>query len=158
MVKKFKTKKRESLKNLTLKFIVHIFENNLIAFPMILTIDLQKISKAINTNKRRLYDLTNVFEGIGYLKKIKRNHMIITSEFVQRILILKYTKITTVSEIEEYQNSIRMNIKMASRHILNSQMKKKNQLKQKSYMMMKKVKSILLKLLKKIFKIIIIKF
>ena len=107
MVKKFKTKKRESLKNLTLKFIVHIFENNLIAFPMILTIDLQKISKAINTNKRRLYDLTNVFEGIGYLKKIKRNHMIITSEFVQRILILKNTKITTVSEIEEPRKSIR---------------------------------------------------
>ena len=107
MVKKFKTKKRESLKNLTLKFIAHIFENNLIAFPMILTIDLQKISKAINTNKRRLYDLTNVFEGIGYLKKIKRNHMIITSEFVQRILILKNTKITTVSEIEEPQNSIK---------------------------------------------------
>ena len=107
MVKKFKTKKRESLKNLTLKFIDHIFENNLIAFPMILTIDLQKISKAINTNKRRLYDLTNVFEGIGYLKKIKRNHMIITSEFVKRILILKNTKITTVSEIEEPQNSIK---------------------------------------------------
>ena len=107
MVKKFKTKKRESLKNLTLKFIDHIFENNLIAFPMILTIDLQKISKTINTNKRRLYDLTNVFEGIGYLKKIKRNHMIITSEFVQRILILKNTKITTVSEIEEPQNSIK---------------------------------------------------
>ena len=107
MVKKFKTKKRESLKNLTLKFIDHIFENNLIAFPMILTIDLQKISKDINTNKRRLYDLTNVFEGRGYLKKIKRNHMIITSEFVQRILILKNTKITTVSEIEEPQNSIK---------------------------------------------------
>ena len=30
MVKKFKTKKRESLKILTLKFIDHIFENNLI--------------------------------------------------------------------------------------------------------------------------------
>ena len=137
MVKKFKTKKRESLKNLTLKFIAHIFENNLIAFPMILTVDLQKISKAINTNKRRLYDLTNVFEGIGYLKKIKRNHMIITSEFVQRILILKNTKITTVSEIEEPQNSIKNEYKNGISSYLVFKMKKKNQLKLKSYMMMK---------------------
>ena len=53
-------------------------------------IDLRKISKKINIKKRRLYDVTNVLEGIGFLKKCKRNIMEINQEFANKILILKY--------------------------------------------------------------------
>ena len=53
-------------------------------------IDLRKISKKINVKKRRLYDVTNVLEGIDFLKKCKRNIMEINREFANQILMLKY--------------------------------------------------------------------
>ena len=71
MVKCFKIKKRESLEILTSKFINYIFENNLL-MPDIMEINLREISKIIKVKKRRLYDVTNVLEGIGFLKKRKK--------------------------------------------------------------------------------------
>ena len=74
------------MKTLTLKFIVYIFENN---FKTVL--NLEKITEKLNIKKRRLYDLTNILEGIGYLKKYKRNIMEITPEFLRQVLTLKTT-------------------------------------------------------------------
>ena len=93
MVKKFKIKKRESLYFLTTKFIGYVY-NHL----NILKINLKKIPKELNIKKRRLYDLTNVLEGIGYLKKYSRNIMIITAKFYQQILILKTNEIKQMEE------------------------------------------------------------
>ena len=72
MVKHFKIKKRESLEIITSRLIEYIFENFLLV-PSIMKIDLRKISKKINVKKRRLYDVTNVLEGIilKYKKAIK---------------------------------------------------------------------------------------
>ena len=86
MAKPFKTKKRENLETLTSKFINFIFQNNFSN----LYINLKKISKELNIAKRRLYDLTNVLEGIGYLKKYRRNIMKITPEFINQITNLTF--------------------------------------------------------------------
>ena len=98
MVKKFKIKKRESLYFLTTKFIDYVY-NHLNT----LKINLKKIPKELNIKKRRLYDLTNVLEGIGYLKKYSRNIMIITAKFYQQILILKTNEIIKlkIKQMEE---------------------------------------------------------
>ena len=98
MDKKFKNKKRESLYFLTTKFIDYIYEH----FNTF-EINLKKISKELNIKKRRLYDLTNVLEGIGYLKKYSRNIMIITAKFYQQILILKINEIIKlkIKQMEE---------------------------------------------------------
>ena len=88
MVKKIKIKKRESLTVLTLKLIDFIFERGFENTEL----DLKTIPKEMNIKKRRLYDLTNVLEGIGYLKKYKRNIMKISIEFFNKILFLKTTQ------------------------------------------------------------------
>ena len=106
MVKHFKIKKRESLEIITSRLIEYIFENFLLV-PSIMKIDLRKISKKINVKKRRLYDVTNVLEGIGFLKKCKRNIMEINHEFANQILILKYKKaIKLETEIELIEKEI----------------------------------------------------
>ena len=89
MVKHLKIKKKESLEIITSRLIDYIFENCLLV-PSIMKIDLKKIAKNINVKKRRLYDVTNVLEGIGFLKKYKRNIMEIKQEFANQILIVKY--------------------------------------------------------------------
>ena len=90
MVKHFKIKKRESLEIITSRLIEYIFENFLLV-PSIMKIDLRKISKKINVKKRRLYDVTNVLEGI----------------FANQILILKYKKaIKLETEIELIEKEI----------------------------------------------------
>jgi transcription factor E2F3 len=33
------------------------------------------VSKWLNIQKRRIYDITNVLEGIGYIEKIGKNRM-----------------------------------------------------------------------------------
>ena len=88
MVKKVKIIKK-SLKILTLKFIDYIFENN-----FKIELNLENITQKLHIKKRRLYDLTNVLEGIGYLKKYKKNIMEITPDFLRQILFLKTKQIT----------------------------------------------------------------
>ena len=62
-------------------------------------LNLEKISEKLNVKKRRLYDLTNVLEGIGYLKKYKRNIMEITPEFLRQVLTLKTMQIIKLKNI-----------------------------------------------------------
>ena len=38
-----------------------------------LVIDLKQAAKALKVQKRRIYDITNVLEGIGLIKKIAKN-------------------------------------------------------------------------------------
>jgi len=38
-----------------------------------LTVDLNEAVKILNVQKRRIYDITNVLEGIGYIEKILKN-------------------------------------------------------------------------------------
>ena len=36
-------------------------------------LDLNEASKLLKVHKRRIYDITNVLEGIGYIEKIHKN-------------------------------------------------------------------------------------
>lgn len=37
--------------------------------------DINQATKELNVQKRRIYDITNVLEGIGYIEKIHKNKM-----------------------------------------------------------------------------------
>ena len=111
MVKNLKITKK-SLKILTLKFIDYIFENNFKT-----ELNLQNLSQNLNIKKRRLYDLTNVLEGIGYLKKYKKNIMEINPDFLRQILILKTKQIIQLEnrlipkDKQENKNEVEQNEK-----------------------------------------------
>ena len=101
MVKKIKIKKRESLIISTLKLIDFIFKRGFDETEL----DLETISTKLNIKKRRLYDLTNVLEGIGYLKRHKRNIMKISIEFFDRILFLKTKQLIELdNKLNEVKN------------------------------------------------------
>ena len=98
MVKKNKSNKRETLENLTVKFVDYLFKNNLTS-NITDVLNLKIISKKLNIKKRRLYDLTNVLEGIGYLKKYKRNSMKLNKDFIIQILNFKIKEIDKKIEL-----------------------------------------------------------
>ena len=122
MVKNPKIAKK-SLKILTLKFIDYIFENNFKT-----ELNLQNLSQNLNIKKRRLYDLTNVLEGIGYLKKYKKNIMEINPDFLRQILILKTKQIIKLEnrlipkDKQENKNEVEQNEKNYEENDLNLKM------------------------------------
>ncbi|CAD8080632.1 unnamed protein product [Paramecium primaurelia] len=64
---KLKTRHDNSLSVLTKKFV------ELIQNSDDLTIDLNMAVNDLGVQKRRIYDITNVLEGIGYIEKISKN-------------------------------------------------------------------------------------
>lgn len=56
-----------SLSVLTAKFIAMIKQSNN------KTVDLNRIVNKLNVQKRRIYDITNVLEGVGYIEKAHKN-------------------------------------------------------------------------------------
>ena len=119
MVKENNTNKRETLENLTTKFVDYLFKNNLTS-NISDVLNLKILSKKLNIKKRRLYDLTNVLEGIGYLKKYKRNSMKLSKDFIIQILNLKIEEVDKkielikgkkiTEEINEQKNITKKNI------------------------------------------------
>jgi len=65
--KKSKGRQDNSLGVLTKKFI------HLIQHSPNLTVDLNDVVRELNVQKRRIYDITNVLEGIGYIEKVLKN-------------------------------------------------------------------------------------
>ena len=37
------------------------------------TVDLNKVAQYLDVQKRRIYDITNVLEGIGFVEKVQKN-------------------------------------------------------------------------------------
>lgn len=62
-----KTRNESSLSVLTAKFL------SLLSNSPDGTIDLNDAVKILNVQKRRIYDITNVLEGIGYIQKFTKN-------------------------------------------------------------------------------------
>ena len=58
-----------ALGNLTKNFISFLIANNK-------TIDLNEACKRLNIQKRQIYDITNVLEGIDLIKKKEKNHIV----------------------------------------------------------------------------------
>jgi len=67
MKEKTKARHDNSLSVLTKKFI------DLIRNSPNFTVDLNEAVKELNVQKRRIYDITNVLEGIGYIEKVLKN-------------------------------------------------------------------------------------
>ena len=67
-----KTRNESSLSVLTNKFL------ELLAKSINKTIDLNEAVNHLQVQKRRIYDITNVLEGIGYIKKFTKNIIIIS--------------------------------------------------------------------------------
>ncbi len=65
--KKSRTRNESSLSVLTKKFL------DLINSSPNGTIDLNDTVEILKVQKRRIYDITNVLEGIGYIKKFTKN-------------------------------------------------------------------------------------
>jgi hypothetical protein len=65
--KENKTRNESSLSVLTAKFL------GLLSGSPNGTIDLNDAVKILNVQKRRIYDITNVLEGIGYIQKFTKN-------------------------------------------------------------------------------------
>lgn len=65
--KKSKGRQDNSLGVLTKKFI-HLIQRS----PN-LTVDLNDVVRELNVQKRRIYDITNVLEGIGFIEKVLKN-------------------------------------------------------------------------------------
>lgn len=62
-----KTRQDNSLSVLTRKFVELIKKSDQN------TIDLNEAVKILSVQKRRIYDITNVLEGIGYVEKLHKN-------------------------------------------------------------------------------------
>jgi len=62
-----KTRIDSSLSALTKRFVTLIPEGG--------SLDLNKAAKALEVQKRRIYDITNVLEGIGVLTKKSKNNI-----------------------------------------------------------------------------------
>ena len=52
------------------------------------TVNLNEVKEIMNVKKRRIYDITNVLEGIDYVKKVQKN-------------TIKWTRGSQDSELEE---------------------------------------------------------
>ena len=61
------SRQETSLEELTKKFL------NILMSDKDMTIDLKRAAKLLNVQKRRIYDITNVLEGIGLIQKTAKN-------------------------------------------------------------------------------------
>lgn len=64
------SKVETSLGKLAIKFIELLYQ-----YPLRQGVDLNKAVKILNVPKRRIYDITNVLEGIGIVEKAAKNHI-----------------------------------------------------------------------------------
>lgn len=83
ILKKKRKRKENSLGELTRNFIDFIIKNGEDK------IDLNYVSEQLNVKKRRIYDITNVLEGIGYIKKLQKNQI----QFLKRDLLKPKIKV-----------------------------------------------------------------
>lgn len=99
---------KTTLTKVTKKFIKYIHKNKS------RTINLNLLAEKMNVPKRRVYDITNVLEGINFIKKSKiRNEMDVLPIFIQTItkieetnrlnnLMKEYEKVTSM--LKEYKS------------------------------------------------------
>jgi len=106
-----KPRKENSLSSLTLRFMKLLKETQ----DGIL--DLNVAAVTLGVQKRRMYDITNVLEGIGLIKKKEKNQIIWSSEcnigldqdiknFQQEIFNLNNEELGLDENISKYQNEI----------------------------------------------------
>ena len=84
-LKKKRLRQENSLGELTINFIDYVKTKGLEL------ININEIVKKLKVKKRRIYDITNVLEGIGYIKKLGKNQIKwIKTDFLNENIILNY--------------------------------------------------------------------
>ncbi len=82
-LKKKRLRQENSLGELTTNFIEYVKTKGLEL------ININEIVKKLKVKKRRIYDITNVLEGIGYIKKLGKNQIKwIKADFLKENIIL----------------------------------------------------------------------
>ena len=82
-LKKKRLRQENSLGELTINFIDYVKTKGLEL------ININEIVKKLKVKKRRIYDITNVLEGIGYIKKLGKNQIKwIKADFLKENIIL----------------------------------------------------------------------
>ena len=72
-----------------------------------LEVDLNDSVKILKVQKRRIYDITNVLEGIGYIEKISKNRVRWTSigeELDQELKIIS----KEIQDLDEEENTVQI--------------------------------------------------
>ena len=107
-----KTRYETSLGLLTKKF-VSLFHNSSSG-----TVDLNKASETLNVQKRRIYDITNVLEGIGLVEKKSKNMVAWSGVQHHDGLTAKQADLhTDLADLEAKENQLDDLIKNAELHL-----------------------------------------
>ena len=110
-LKKKRLRQENSLGELTKNFIDCVKSKGLEQ------ININEIVKKLKVKKRRIYDITNVLEGIGYIKKLGKNQIKwIKTDFLNENIILNYNnedsnKINKFIELQKENEKLDLFIK-----------------------------------------------
>ena len=110
-LKKKRLRQENSLGELTKNFIDCVKSKGLEL------ININEIVKKLKVKKRRIYDITNVLEGIGYIKKLGKNQIKwIKTDFLNENIILNYNnedsnKINKFIELQKENEKLDLFIK-----------------------------------------------
>ena len=110
-LKKKRLRQENSLGELTKNFIDCVKSKGLEL------ININEIVKKLKVKKRRIYDITNVLEGIGYIKKLGKNQIKwIKTDFLNENIILNYNnedsnKINKFLELQKENEKLDLFIK-----------------------------------------------
>ena len=102
IIKKQKSRQINSLDELTKKFIKCVYESGSNR------INLNNVMKKIKAKKRRIYDITNVLEGIGIIKKDAKNQIKLEPEFYE-LYMNNQNNIILLDEEKNKNNKIEKN-------------------------------------------------
>ncbi len=102
IIKKQKSRQINSLDELTKKFIKCVYESGSNR------INLNTVMKKIKAKKRRIYDITNVLEGIGIIKKDAKNQIKLEPEFYE-LYMNNQNNIILLDEEKNKNNKIEKN-------------------------------------------------
>ena len=92
---KKKNRQINSLEELGKRFFNYVLESN------IRIVNLNMLAKNINLKKRRIYDITNVLEGIGLIQKLTKNQIRLKPEFFDLFTNNQNDEMINLEEKEE---------------------------------------------------------
>ena len=92
---KKKNRQINSLEELGKRFFNYVLESN------IRIVNLNMLAKNINLKKRRIYDITNVLEGIGLIQKVTKNQIRLKPEFFDLFTNNQNDEMLNLEEKEE---------------------------------------------------------
>jgi len=113
--KKQKNRQINSLDELTKKFAKCVYSSESDK------INLNNVMKRIKAKKRRIYDITNVLEGIGLIEKDSKNQIRLKSDFYELYENNENNNLIELNEGDEQNNDLRNEIIRSQRKALKNE-------------------------------------